>query len=33
MLILFTVIMNMEREVVVDFIKDGLKGFLGIKKR
>jgi hypothetical protein len=32
-MILFTVIMNMEREVVLDFIKNGVKGILGIRTR
>jgi hypothetical protein len=33
MMILFTVIMNMEREMVIDFLKNGVKGFLGMRKK
>jgi hypothetical protein len=33
MMILFTVIMNMEREIVIDFLKNGVKGLLGIKRK
>jgi len=33
MMILFTVIMNMERSIVIDFITDGIKRIFGIKGR
>jgi hypothetical protein len=32
-MILFTVIMNLERSIVIDFVRDGVKRFLGIKER
>jgi hypothetical protein len=31
MMLLFTVIMNMEREMVIDFLKNGIKSLLGLK--